>query len=123
MLNQIDMVLLQQFTEDMNWRRSGQYEQRVQDVERSSFTPLVMSTTGGMGKAASTFYKRLASMLSEKKDISYEKTMNWIRCRLSFALLRASIMSIRGARSSRRHPTTEGTLGPINLQLAEGRIY
>ena len=82
-----------------------------------------MSTTGGMGKAASTFYKRLASMLSEKRDISYEKTMNWIRCRLSFALLRASIMSIKGARSSRRHPAAEGTLGPIDLQLAEGRIY
>ena len=82
-----------------------------------------MSTTGGMGKAASTFYKRLASMLSEKRDVSYGKTMNWIRCHLSFALLRASIMSIRGARSSRRHPATEGTLGHIDLQLAEGRIY
>ena len=32
-------------------------------------------------------------------------------------------MSIRGARSSRRHRATEGTLGPIDLQLAEGRIY
>ena len=49
--------------------------------------------------------------------------MNWIHCRLSFALFRASIMSIREARSSRRHPATEGTLGPIDLQLAEGRIY
>ena len=88
-----------------------------------SFTPLVMSTTGGMVKAALTFYKRLASMLSEKRDISYEKTMNWIHCCLSFALLRASIMSTRGARSSRRHPATEGTLGSIDLQLAEGHIY
>ena len=103
--------------------KKRQYEQWVRDIERATFTPLVMSTTGGMGKAASTFYKRLASMLSEKRDVSYGKTMNWIRCRLSFALLRASIMSIRGARSSRRHPATEGTLGPIDLQLAEGRIY
>ena len=59
----------------------------------------------------------------EKRDVSYGKTMNWIRCRLSFALLRVSNMSIRGARSSRRHPATEGTLGPIDVQLAEGRIY
>ena len=29
------------------------------------------------------------------------------QCRLSFALLRASIMSIRGARSSRNHPASE----------------
>ena len=34
-----------------------QYEQRVREVEHASFTPLVMSVTGGMGKAATTFYK------------------------------------------------------------------
>ena len=28
---------------------------------------LVLSRTGGMGKLATTFYKRLASMISEKK--------------------------------------------------------
>ena len=102
--------------------KKRQYEQRIRDVEQATFTPLVMSTTGGMGKAATTFYKRLASMLSEKRDVSYGKTINWIRCHLSFALVRASIMSIRGARSSRRHPASEGTLAPIDLQLAEGRI-
>ncbi len=41
------------------------YNQR--DVEHGSFTPLVLSTTGGMGRTATTFYKRLASMLSEKR--------------------------------------------------------
>ena len=102
--------------------RKRQYEQRVQDVEHATFTPLVMSTSGGMGKAATTFYKRLASMLSEKRDVSYGKTINWIRCRLSFALLRASILSIRGARSSRRHPASEGIQQPIDLQLAEGHM-
>ena len=102
--------------------KKRQYEQRVQDVEHATFTPLVMSTSGGMGKAATTFYKRLASMLSEKRDVSYGKTINWIRYRLSFALLRASILSIRGARSSRRHPASEGNQQPIDLQLAEGHM-
>ena len=54
-----------------------------------------------------------------KKDVTYAATLNWMRCRLSFALLRASIMSIRGARSSWHHPATEC---PINLQLAEGHL-
>ena len=102
--------------------KKRQYEQRVQEVEHATFTPLVMSTTGGMGKAATTFYKRLASMLSEKRDVPYAKTLNWIRCRLSFALLRASIMSIRGARSSRHHPVLKAVQGPIDLQIAEGHI-
>ena len=95
------------------------YDQRVREVEHATFTPLVLSTTGGMGRAATTFYKRLASMVAEKRDVPYAVTLNWIRCRLSFALLRASIMSIRGARSSRHHPAAEC---PIDLQLVESQL-
>ena len=62
-----------------------QYDQRVREVEHATFTPLVLSTTGGMGRAATTFYKRLASMVAEKRDVPYAVTLNWIRCRLSFA--------------------------------------
>ena len=35
------------------------YEQRIRDVEMGSFTPLVFSTFGGMGSAATVAYKRL----------------------------------------------------------------
>ena len=41
------------------------YDQRVCEVERATFTPLVLSTTGGMGCAATTFYERLASMVAD----------------------------------------------------------
>ena len=34
-----------------------QYEQRVREVEHSSFTPLIFSSFRGMGKVATTFYK------------------------------------------------------------------
>ena len=64
-----------------------QYNQRVREVEHASFTPLVMSTTGGMGKAATTFYKTLASTISEKRNTEYSQTVNWIRCKLSFAFV------------------------------------
>ena len=57
-------------------------------------TVLVMSLTGGMGRVTTIFYKRLALMISGKRDVQYGKTVNWIRWCLSFALLRASIMSI-----------------------------
>ena len=42
------------------------YEQRIHDVERGSFTPLVLSATGGLGRAATVTYRRLASLLSTK---------------------------------------------------------
>ena len=95
---------------------------RVHEVEHATFTQLVILTTGGMGRAATTFYKRLASMISEKRDTEYSRSVNWIRNKLSFALLRASIMSIRGTRST-HHAALETTRGPIDLQLLEGQIH
>ena len=42
-------------------------------------TVLVMSLTGGMGRVTTTVYKRLTSTISEKRDVQYGKTVNWIR--------------------------------------------
>ena len=42
------------------------------------FILLVLSTTGGMERAATTFFKRLAAMLSEKRDVPYSKMIGWI---------------------------------------------
>ena len=52
-------------------------------------------------------------------DVLYSKMIGWLRCRLSFALLRASIMSIRGARSSRHRPANTVLLEPVEVQVAE----
>ena len=79
------------------------YDQRVREIEHASVTPLVLSASRGFAKEATNFYKRLASLLSEKWDHSYNQTMNWLRCTLSFALLRFAIQCIRSARSSRGH--------------------
>ena len=94
-----------------------QYEQRVREVQGASFVPLVFSTAGGIGPACSTTFKRLASMLSGKFDCEYAAMLNWLRCRTSFALLRSTIMALRGSR--RRLPTP-----PVQpaLALAESRL-
>ena len=65
-------------------------KQRIIDLEHSSFTPLVLSSTGGLGPAATFTYKRLATLLAGKWNQSYSSTMSWLRCRLSFSLLRSS---------------------------------
>ena len=75
------------------------YEQRLLEVEHASFVPAVFSTTGGMGKYATALYKHIASLLSEKMSEPYSTTMALIRCRLGFALVRASVMCVRGSRS------------------------
>ena len=96
------------------------YEQRVREVEHGSFTPLVFSSTGGMGKAASACYKRLASLIAAKRDTSYSSTMSWIRCRLSFSLLRSSIQCIRGARSATGR-TVKQVIPPVDLVSSKAR--
>jgi hypothetical protein len=80
------------------------YDQRIREVEHGCFSPLVFSVSGGMGPAANVVYKKLASMIAAKHSQSYSQTINWLRCRLSFSLLRSSIMCIRGSHSSANHP-------------------
>jgi hypothetical protein len=76
------------------------YEARILEVERASFTPLVLSATGGMAPTATTFYRRIASILSEKQHTPYSKTIQWVRCKQGFALLRSEILYICGSQSS-----------------------
>ena len=59
-----------------------EYQQRVHEVENASFIPLIFTTTGGMGDAATLFYKRLANLLSAKRSLSYGIVMGWLRCKL-----------------------------------------
>ena len=96
-----------------------QYEQRVIQVEHSSFVPLVFSATGGMSKSTSNFYRHLALKLSVKRDEHLSVILSLLHCRLSFALLRAAIMCIRGVRSSRHKPLLNS---PFDLQVAESRL-
>ena len=43
--------------------RYARYEERVREVERAAFTPLVFSVAGGASKLTTTFLKRLVSLL------------------------------------------------------------
>ena len=95
------------------------YQRRVCEVEHASFTPLVMSATGGMAREATVFYKRLASCLATKWDKPYSSTLHWLRCRVIFSLLRSAICCIRGARSSCGH--TIGQHPAIDLAIAESQ--
>ena len=96
------------------------YEQRVRDTEHATFTPLVLSATGGMGREAATFYRRLASLLAVKWDQPYSSTMSWLRCRITFSLLRSAIQCLRGARSRVGHPVT--SFPAVDVIISESRL-
>ena len=92
------------------------YEKRVLEVEHASFSPLVFSVTGGMANECAVFYKRLALMLAEKRDQSYNQVICWLRCCLSFTLLKSAIQCIRGARFSFRNAARDIPVDLINSE-------
>ena len=73
------------------------YGRRIRKVDQASFTPLIFSCLGGMGKER--FYKRLAQSLADRRNQDYATTANWLRARLSFSLIRSCLLCIRGSRS------------------------
>ena len=85
------------------------YASRVMEVEQATFTPLVFTATGGLAPECQVYHKRLAELLSVKKGEDYSTTMSWIRTKISFAILRTSLLCLRGSRSLRR----------VNLNLKE----
>ncbi len=60
--------------------------------------PMVFSSCGGMGQEASTALNKLASMLADKRKEDYSHTITLLRMRISFALIRTSIVCLRGTR-------------------------
>ena len=85
----------------------------------ASFTFLIFSATGGMATGTNVFYKHLAALLAQKWDDPYGQTVSWLRCRLTFSLLRSSISCIRGAQSRVGHAIRHS---PVPLAILEAEL-
>ena len=103
--------------ENTKWRAYGQ---RIREIELASFTPIVMSAAGGLAPEATTFYKRLASLLVSKWGDERCVVMGWLHCSLSFLLLQSAIACVRGARSSIGH--SHKATPPLNLVRVESNM-
>ena len=74
--------------------KKRKYNRRIIDVERGSFTPLVFTINGGMGRECESFIHALSTMLAEKRDESLNSVINWVRTKISFALTRSTVLCI-----------------------------
>ena len=92
--------------------KKPQYSSRVLDIEHGTFTPLIFTTTGGMGK----------QLIAIKKGEDYAKTISWIRARISFALLRSALICLRGSRTTVRK-SWDFRNTDIEIENTEGAIY
>lgn len=98
-------------------QKKRHYNDRVLNVEKASFTPLVFSTTGGMGKECKALNKRLAEKISEKTKENYSQVMTYIRTRLRYALLKATLVAIRGFRGKQAQVSREEEIDEIAFNL------
>ena len=80
------------------------YAARVVEVENASFTPLVFSCFGGMSRECSMFFRRLSEKLADKRNLTTSEATCFIRTKISFALVKALVLCIRGSRGARERP-------------------
>ena len=82
------------------------YNQRVIQVERATFTPLIFSTSGGMAQECTKYHKRVAELVANKTKEEYSKVVSHMRTRLRFTLLKSTLIALRGVRGKQEKTTT-----------------
>ena len=88
--------------------KKREYNQRIIEVEHGTFTPLVFTTSGAMGHECTKFHKTLAEKMSVKSGEKYEDIMRYIRVKISFLVLKATLLCLRGSRSLKKNVEVGG---------------
>ena len=97
--------------------KKRKYNTRVLEVEKGTFTPLVFSTSGGMGVEAHRLVKRLAQRMEVATGQRYSDSVSFIRKRLRFELLKTTVIALRGDRGSKARSLNETPIGELDLNL------
>ena len=98
------------------------YMERVINVEHGTFTPLVFTCLGGMSVECAHFFNRVSDKLSEKRDITTSQGRTWVRRKLSFCLLRATNLCIRGSRTRKQYLSEHLSQTDIPKSLTESQL-
>ena len=89
-------------------------------VEHETFTPIVTSSLGGLGRETSAFVSRLIEKLANKNGMEKSAVANYVRAKLSFLLIRSQVACIRGSRNTWKRMEID----PAEMELVstKGRI-
>ena len=74
------------------------YNARIMDIEHGTFTPIVVTVKGVVGPEGSRFHKELAEKIATKTGERYDDVTRLIRTKISFLVLRAALLCLRGSR-------------------------
>ena len=108
--------------ENCEKRKKSKYNDRILQVEKASFSPLIYTTNGGMGPECLRVNKKIAERIAEQRKEHYSKVMNHVHTRLRFALLKSVLVAVRGYRGN--EPGGEIDISEIDFNLIpEERCY
>ena len=85
-----------------------EYNSRIINVEKSTFTPLVLSTHGGVAPEGRALFRRAAKLIAEKRKEKYADVMGYISTKIRMTLMKSILLQVRGSRG-----TSKGTGKPI----------
>ena len=91
------------------------YQQRILDVEHSSFVPPIFACTEGAAPGSTKTIQKL----SEKRNESFSDTINFMRTKVTFALLRRAILCLRGCKNLKNTSNIDNSICAI---IEEGRF-
>ena len=74
-----------------------------------------------MGPESTRYHKRLAELISAKRGEEYSHVVNHIRTKIRFALLRCTLVAVRGERGRSRRRETEQNLSEVSFNLIPER--
>ena len=78
--------------------KKHKYLQACQD-QHATFTPFCVSVDGMLGSEAEFFIKRLGDFSVARWQRPYSVVMGWVRAHLSFAVLQAVLLCVRGSQT------------------------
>ena len=79
--------------------KKNEYNARVMEIEQGTFTPIVVTVKGVMGQEAIRYHKALAEKIADKTGEKYDDVTRLIRTKLSFLVVKASLLCLRGSRT------------------------
>ena len=88
----------QKIYEENEKEKKDEYNERVINVEKGNFTPLVFLTSRGMSKECKRFINRLANLQARRKGEEYGDVVRVLRTKLRFALPKTTLIALRGHR-------------------------
>ena len=103
--------------------KKKQYLNRVLQVEKGSFSPLVVTTTGGMAPEAIRFLKRVSERISAMTREKYSQVMNNIRTRISFEIMRSVLVAVPGVRGKIRQAKADPIASIAFNLIPEAQSY